>query len=154
MHSEKQKILIVEDEYIIGQNLKMKLEEMGYEVTAVLDNGEDAIKMVKVDRPNIILMDIMLNGDLDGIETTINIKKIIDVPFIYTTAYSSDSFLKRAKETRPYGYVIKPYSDRELLIAIELALSKYEAEVILKQEIERLKKENKELKEKLGISGS
>lgn len=89
------------------------------------NNGEDAIKLTKEKTPDIILMDIVIKGDMDGIDTTQQINKLYDTPIIYTTAYFDDDILKRAKKTKSYGYIIKPYQDGQINIAILIAITKH-----------------------------
>lgn len=116
------RILIVEDEFVIAQDLKMTIEGFGYEVCAVITSGEDAvIKSLEI-KPDLILMDIMLEGDMDGIEATEMIKQTMQIPIIYLTAYADTSTLIRAKATQPEAYLLKPWDERELHSTIKLAL--------------------------------
>jgi two-component system, response regulator PdtaR len=108
----KIKIFIVEDEIILANDLKQRLEKLGYVVVGIAGNGKDAIKKTEELDPDLILMDIVLRGDLDGIEIAQKIREIYDIPFIYLTSYYDDEILKRAKNTYPYGYITKPYADR------------------------------------------
>jgi len=132
MTSSKISILVVEDESIIAMELKDRLEKLGYEVPAVISTGEEAIKIVDEVQPNLVMMDIMLEGTVDGVEATRQINKHYDIPIVYLTAYSDDNTLERAKLTQPYGYVLKPFDERELYTAIEIALYKYSMEKKLK----------------------
>ena len=125
MMSDKHNILIVEDSPVIALSLEESLEELGYEVLASVDSGEEALTFVESKQPDLILMDIMLDGDLDGIETTEEITASHDIPVIYITAYSNESILDRAKITAPYGYILKPFNEREIHINIEIALEKH-----------------------------
>jgi len=127
------KILIVEDEWIIANDIRMNLQDMGYEVAAVVSTGEKAIKLARDLMPDLILMDIMLEGDMDGIETAKHIHQELDIPFIYLTAYSDKRFLNRSKETEPFGYLLKPFKSREIEIVIEIALYKHKMERNLKE---------------------
>ncbi|MBF0541305.1 MAG: response regulator [Nitrospirae bacterium] len=127
------KILIVEDEWIIANDIRMNLQDMGYEVAAVVSTGEKAIKLARDLMPDLILMDIMLEGDMDGIDTAKHIHQELDIPFIYLTAYSDKRFINRSKETEPFGYLLKPFKSREIQIVIEIALYKHKMERNLKE---------------------
>jgi CheY-like chemotaxis protein len=105
----------------------------GYVVPSVVSMGETAIEKVKEDKPDLILMDIMLAGKMDGIETADMIHTKFNIPVIYLTAYSDDKILERAKITGPFGYLIKPFKDRELYVAVEMSLYKYKLEMELKE---------------------
>jgi PAS domain S-box-containing protein len=142
---------IVEDEYIIGQNLKYKLIENGFEVINVVTTGEVALDDFELcsDCVDFILMDIMLDGEMDGIETALELKNKYDIPVIFLTAYSGDSFLERSKLAEPYSYILKPFSDRELLINIEIAIYKHRIEKELKIAQKKLQILNATLKEKV-----
>ncbi|MBF0515946.1 MAG: response regulator [Nitrospirae bacterium] len=119
------RILVVEDETIVAMNLKDKLLELGFTVTAVVSTGDDAINKVEEDAPDLILMDIVLKGELDGIKTASIIHSRLDIPIIYLTAFSDNNTLSRAKHTTPYGYILKPFEERELYINIEFALYRH-----------------------------
>ncbi len=127
------KILVVEDEAIIAKDLQWRLEGMGYEVPAVLATGEDAVNSAIECNPDLVLMDIMLLGQVDGIEAANQIRAKIDVPVIYLTAYADEEILERAKITEPFGYLIKPIGDRELRSNIEITLYKHGIEKRLKE---------------------
>jgi PAS domain S-box-containing protein len=122
------KILIVEDEGIIAKSLKVVLEEFGYEISSITSSGEEAIKKVKKDKPDLVLMDIMLKGDINGIEAAKKIKSDFNIPVIYLTAYTDKQILERAKITEPFGYIVKPFENRELCSTIEIALYKNQME--------------------------
>jgi len=125
-------ILIVEDESIVALDIKDKLEHLGYNVLAIVSSGERAIEEVKKNQPDLILMDIILKGEIDGIETARQIRKCFDIPIIYLTAHSDEQTLKRAKVTEPFGYIIKPFVDDDLKSAIEIALYKHGMDTKLK----------------------
>ena len=127
------KIMIVEDESIIAEDIRMSLINNGYVVSSVISMGEKAIEKVKEDNPDLILMDIMLAGKMDGIQTAGMIQTIFNIPVIYLTAYCDDKIIERAKITSPFGYLIKPFKDRELCIAIEMSLYKHKLEMELKE---------------------
>lgn len=121
------RILIVEDESILAMLIKGKLQSSGYEIADWVDTGEDAIKRAKELLPDLILMDIVLKGKMDGIEASEQIRKSLDIPIIYLTAYSDDEILKRAQITEPYAYLIKPFREEELNANIEMALYKHKS---------------------------
>lgn len=116
------KILVVEDEAIVAMNLRHSLERMGYEVPAVVASGEDAVKAALTTHVDLVLMDIHLRGEMDGIEAASQIRESVDVPVVYLTAYSDQDTLMRSKTSRPFGYIVKPYEERELHAAVEVAL--------------------------------
>lgn len=118
------RILIVEDEAPHAMDLKYRVETLGYHVLGIVDTGEKAIDFVKRYRPNLILMDIGLNSAMDGIATAAEIWKQTKTPFVYITAYSEESIANRTDAVEPYGLVGKPFHDRELQAAIEVALYK------------------------------
>ncbi|MBF0465995.1 MAG: response regulator [Nitrospirae bacterium] len=122
------RVLIVEDEGIIAMNLKRKLEKFGAIVTSVVPSSEEAISKAETDKPDIILMDIVIQGDMDGIDTAAEITKHADIPIIFMTAYADEKLLERAKITEPYGYIIKPSNDKEIQITLKMALYKHKME--------------------------
>ncbi|CAN5540963.1 hypothetical protein BH10CHL1_BH10CHL1_18610 [soil metagenome] len=128
------KILIVEDEGIVAMELQDRLENMGYDVVGVATTGEMAIEKTAHFRPNLILMDIKLKGKTDGITATEQIRAQFDIPIIFLTAYADEHTLQRAKMTAPYGYLLKPFEERELYITIDLALHKHSIEAKIKAE--------------------
>lgn len=115
-------ILVVEDEPIVAKDIQVSLQRLGYRVPAMAASGEDAIRKTQESHPDLILMDIVLKGKMDGVETVRQIRKHYDVPVIYLTAYADDHTLERAKVTSPAGYMLKPYRPNELRTTIELAL--------------------------------
>jgi len=127
------KILVVEDESIVAMDIKHRAESLGYKVTAITPSGEEALKLVKENPPDLILMDIVLKGKMDGIEAAQRIHDDYDIPVLYLTAYSDEETLKRAKITEPFGYIIKPFEDRELHSSVEIALYKHEMDRKLKE---------------------
>jgi len=118
------KILIVEDEMIIGANISLQLTKLGYEVTGLVTRGEEALNHVKQHKPDIVLMDIQLKGDLDGIETVKLMHKEINLPIIYLTANADQEHFDRAKSTNPYAFISKPFKKMDLQHAIELIIDK------------------------------
>ena len=129
----EKRILIVEDEIITAIDIKDFLQDNGYVVLAIVSTGEEAIKKVEEENPDLVLMDIMLKGEMDGIETTRQIRSISNIPIVYLTAYSDKNILERAKITEPFGYILKPFNMRELYIHIEIALYKHKMERELKE---------------------
>ncbi|MCE5215336.1 MAG: PAS domain S-box protein, partial [Methanobacterium sp.] len=124
----KSRILIVEDEATEAMNFEKLLKSFGYEVVGIASTGEDAIKMAIEQEPDLVLMDIVLKGEVDGIEAAAKIKEDFNIPVVYLTAHPEQSVIDRAKLTIPYGYLIKPVNQTDLKIAIELALYKYQIE--------------------------
>ncbi|MGB3221704.1 MAG: response regulator [Desulforhopalus sp.] len=136
---DQKSILIVEDEFIVAENLRRKLEQHGYNVVGVVATGKAALKMSIEHRPHLILMDIQLQGSLDGIQTTETIQSRYDVPVVYLTAHSDQATLTRAKLSGPLGYILKPYEDRELLTQIELALYRHQTDKKMQEQREWLR---------------
>lgn len=122
---EKTSILIVEDEQIAAIDLKESLESLGYQVTGIAKSGEQAVEMAREQAPGLLLMDISLAGEMNGIDAARAILSQQTVPIIYVTAYADPGLVEQAKETRPYGYLIKPYDERNLRTEIEIALYKF-----------------------------
>ncbi len=121
------RVLVVEDEGIVALSLQKKLQDFGYTVPAVVSNGEEAVRQALESQPDLILMDIMLDGSLDGVSAAGRIRSEIDVPIVYLTAFSDDATVERAKFTEPFGYLIKPFEERELFTTIEMALCRHSA---------------------------
>ena len=126
MDEETRRVLIVEDNESIADTIKESLEYLGYEVSDSVTNGEDALKRIKADEPDMVLMDIEIPGELDGIQTAEELIAISNVPVVYLTGRSDNETLERAIKTAPYGYIIKPFKPDDLKIAIEIALNKHE----------------------------
>lgn len=118
------KILIVEDEMIIGAKISMQLTNLGFEVTGILPRGEDAIVHVQETKPDIVLLDIHLKGEINGIETATQLQRLGNIPVIYLTANSDEATFNQAKATRPYAFISKPYKQLDLQRAIELTISR------------------------------
>ncbi|MES2774417.1 MAG: response regulator [Bacteroidota bacterium] len=118
------KILVVEDEMLIGAKISMQLTNMGYEVTGILPRGEEALLHVEDSCPDIILLDINLKGNLDGIQTAERLMQRHTIPIIYLTANSDDATFNRAKHTKPFAFISKPYKQLDLQRAIELTISR------------------------------
>lgn len=129
----KARILIVEDEAIIAKDLQWRLEGMGYDAPLIVATGQEAVDKAHETAPDIILMDIMLLGPMDGIEAANRIRQKADIPVIYLTAYADEEVLERAKITEPFGYLIKPIGDRELHSNIEITLHKHRVDKKLRE---------------------
>lgn len=110
----KAKILVVEDEYLVGTALKITLIRLGYEVTSIVSTGKEAIEKAEKEKPDLILMDIVLEGEMDGIEAANEIYSRFKIPVIYVTAHADIMTRERADSANPFGYLIKPYKDEEL----------------------------------------
>ena len=120
----KEKILIVEDEGIVILHIRKALENLGYVVAGIASHGDDAIVKATEIRPDLVLMDIVLKGAVDGIDAAGKIQAILNIPVIYLTAHADENTLQRAKVTEAFGYIVKPFRERDLQIAIEFALYK------------------------------
>ena len=116
--------MIVEDEKIIALDLQRRLERFGYSVIGMASDGAEAIALARERSPDIILMDIMLAGSMDGIEAAKQIRAQLAIPVIFLTAYTDEKTLERAKEVEPFGYILKPFKERELYTTIDIALYK------------------------------
>jgi two-component system cell cycle sensor histidine kinase/response regulator CckA len=125
---EKIRILIVEDEANLALNVQRLLNRLGYDAFGIATSGEDAIDMAGRERPDLIMMDIHLRGKLDGIEVAERIRSFLDAPVIYTTAFSDEETLERAKKTEPSAFLLKPYEIKDLQVAIEMCHYRYNAE--------------------------
>lgn len=117
-------IMIVEDEAIVAMDLSSQLQEMGYQICGTADNGEDAIAMARQHKPQLVLMDIVIKGDMDGVDSARHISRGLHIPVIFLTAYSDTNTVDRATKAAPYGYLTKPFEPKELRAAIEVALYK------------------------------
>ena len=107
-------ILVVEDESIVAKDIQQSLKKLGYEVLGVCSTGEDAMEKAEQVKPGLILMDIMLKGEISGIEAADFVKQKLNIPVIFLTAYADSSTLSKAKVTEPYGYIIKPFKEIDL----------------------------------------
>lgn len=123
------RILVVEDEGIVALDIQGKLESMGYSVPRIVSSAEDAIAAATLLKPDLVLMDIQLEGDLDGIDAAERIGADLGIPVVYLTAYSDERTLERAKAARPFGYLLKPFEERELYTTVEIAIYKHQAEL-------------------------
>jgi len=130
--SEKECILIVEDELVVAEDIQKILKDYGYIVPKIISTGEETIQYVKKNQPDLILMDIMLRTKLKGIEVAKEISNL-NIPIIYITAYSDSDFIKQAKLTEPFGYLLKPFRERELMATIEMALYKHKMDKMIEE---------------------
>ena len=130
---KKAQIMVVEDEGIVSEDIQKSLQNLGYTVSAAVDSGEEALVKAAESPPDLVLMDIVLKGELDGIETAAQIRSRFNIPIIYLTAYTDVKTLERAKMTEPFGYIVKPFEDRELRTAVEMALYKSEMDNRLRE---------------------
>ncbi len=137
----KGSILVAEDEKIIAKDIANVLKKFGYSVPAIASSGEEAIRRLEEERVDLVLMDIVLKGDIDGIEAAKRITERFNIPVVHLTAYADDDTLSRVKETQPFGYIIKPFKERELYTTIEIALHNH------RQNIENRKAEEKKIEE-------
>ena len=137
MEKSNHKILVVEDEILVATDIEESLESLGYEVLNAVATGPDAIAEVEKNLPSLILMDINLKGDMTGIEAATIISQNHNVPIIYLTANADLSTINQAKVALPYGYIIKPFTDKDLQTNIEIALFKFENDMKLKMESEQ-----------------
>lgn len=133
-------ILVVEDEIIVAENIRSKLERLGYVVPEIVSSGEQAIQKAIKHQVNLVLMDIELEGKIDGIEAARHLRLLYDVPIIYLTAYADEKTLQRAKLAEPFGYLIKPFQTRELHSSIEMAIYRHQLERLLKDSEERYRR--------------
>ena len=134
------KILIVEDEVIVARDIQNVLKSQGYEVPVICETGEEAIQRADEIKPDLVLMDIILKGQIDGIEAAEHIHNSLNIPIIYLTACKDEKTLDRARQAEPYGYLLKPFAERELYTTIEMAMFKHkrEEEVLKIQKLESL----------------
>jgi len=128
-----ERVLIVEDEKIVAEDLHDMLERLNYQVIGLASSGEEAIQMTEANHPDLVLMDIRLKGDMDGIEAAEAIWAQFETPVTYLTAYADESTLERAKATLPFGYILKPFEERDLRTTVEIALYKHRMETTIKK---------------------
>lgn len=139
----KAKIMVVEDEAITAKDLQMTLQDLEYEVPAVVFTGEEAVQKAEEHKPDLVLMDIVLLNKMDGIAAAEQIRKKFDIPVVYLTAYADENTLERAKVTEPYGYIVKPFNDKEVRSSIEVALYKHRIEKKLREQLDISERFNK-----------
>jgi CheY-like chemotaxis protein len=121
----KEKILIVEDEVVVARDIQYTVKAMGYDAPVIAYSGEEAIKIAEEIKPNLVLMNITLKGEMDGIAAAEQIRDRFDTPVVYLTTYVDDQTVERAKVTEPFGYLLKPLEERELRTTIKIALYKH-----------------------------
>jgi DNA-binding NarL/FixJ family response regulator len=133
-------IMVVEDEWIVAKEICRNLKDLGYEVCSTASTGDEAIRKVEEDRPDLILMDIVLKSEMDGIEAAERINSQFDIPVIYLTSHTNQEYIERAKQTKPFAYLVKPFSQKELYANIEMALHKHRLDKEIKEYLGRLAK--------------
>ena len=138
-NQQKSRVLVVEDDELVSLQIQIKLEILGYQAVAATAYGEEAVQLALDLAPDIVLMDIMLAGKMDGITTAHHIHANTGIPVVFLTAQAEDDILNRVKESEAFGYIIKPFTDRELRAGLELALYKHSAEEKLRQSEQRLR---------------
>ncbi|MCI4624925.1 MAG: response regulator [Candidatus Magnetoovum sp. WYHC-5] len=143
------KILVVEDEWIIAANLKSTLEELGYAVVAIVTTGEAAVESARLQTPDLVLMDITLKGSMDGIEAATKIYNELNIPIIYVTSHVDERVIKRAKTSKPFAYLIKPYEKASLISSIEMALYNHRIDKELQEKTLQLEELNRNLEHRV-----
>ncbi|GAB1544844.1 hypothetical protein NUACC21_75200 [Scytonema sp. NUACC21] len=141
------KILIVEDEFVIAEDTADTLRDLGYVVVGIVPVGEKVVETVRNTLPDLVLMDIMLQGKIDGIEAACQVREQLHIPVIFVTAYADQKTLERSKSSEPFGYLVKPFKSQELHTTIEIALKRYEVEEKIRANLEKeaeLKKQAQE----------
>jgi PAS domain S-box-containing protein len=133
------RLLIVEDEAIVVTDIAIRLKQLGYEVVGIASSGEESISMAATAHPDLVLMDIHLRGAMDGVAAAREMRARFRIPVVFLTAYAEGVTFQRAKEAEPLGYVLKPFDDRELRIAIDIALYKHNAERLLQDNEEKFR---------------
>lgn len=123
------RILIVEDEAIFARDFLQRLEGLGYRVTGIAASGAEALALAEETQPDLVFMDITIQGPIDGVETAERLSSRMDVPIVFLTSHTDTGTILRAKQARPYGYLVKPLEERELLTTIEMAISRHKSDV-------------------------
>lgn len=131
-------VLVVEDESIVSKDIQYSLTKLGYQVVGAAAAGDKAIELATSEHPDIILMDIMLKGEMNGVEAAEIIRKELKIPVIFLTAYADDATLDKAKIAEPYGYIIKPFKEIDLHTTIEMAIYKHQKEREIEKELDHL----------------
>jgi PAS domain S-box-containing protein len=148
---ERLNVLIAEDEFIVARNIKQQVQNLGYNVVGMASNEEQVLKAIASCKIDLILMDVMLQGPIDGIEIAKRVKATQPISFVFITAYSSDEYVDRARLVEPHGYLLKPFSNRDLTINIELAAYKHKIEQGLREAKMQLESLNLRLEEKVSL---
>ncbi|MDZ7413620.1 MAG: PAS domain S-box protein, partial [candidate division KSB1 bacterium] len=136
---DAKRILVVEDESLVAADLSRLLERLGHRVVGHAASGKAALKAVEAERPDLVLMDIGLKGELDGIQTASEVYSRFGVPVVFLTAHSDEATLQRAKEAQPFGYILKPFEEREVLATVEMALHRHRLEQVLRESEQRFR---------------
>lgn len=123
------RILVVEDEAIVARDLTLRLEALGYQVTGTAATGAEALALAQSTEPTLVFMDITIQGPIDGIETARRLSSRMDVPIVFLTAHTDTGTIQRAKRERSYGYLVKPFEERELMTTIEMAVSRHKSDM-------------------------
>lgn len=139
------KVLIVEDESIIALDIENSLTEAGFAIVGFADSAAEALEKAATLKPDLVLMDIHLRGSIDGVQAAEQIQAQFQMPVVYLTAHADDSTFRRAKQTQPFGYVLKPFDDRSLINAVEIALARYTVEGAMRRSLDK-EREFNELK--------
>ena len=127
------RILIVEDERITALDIKYRLEDSGYVVTGIASSGKAAIESAEETKPDLVLMDIMIEGDMDGAQAALHVHDWFRIPVIFLTAYADEDTIRKAKNAEPFGYILKPFEDKDLQTNIEITLYKHRVEQELRE---------------------
>jgi DNA-binding LytR/AlgR family response regulator len=152
----KTSVLVVEDESIVAKDIQQSLIKLGYNVVGTASTGEKALALANELRPDVILMDIMLKGQMSGIDASAEIKKNLSIPVIFLTAYADESTLSKAKVTEPFGYIIKPFKEIDLHTSIEMALYKHgkERDIVKERDLLYSIVENKDSKDYIFVKSN
>ena len=131
------KVMVVEDEFVVASDIEGALEASGFSVGSTVASGEEAVRRADAERPDLVLMDIVLQGEMDGIQAAEQIRSRFNIPVVFLTSYADEDVLPRARAASPFGYLVKPFEDRELRATIQMALDKAELEMKLRESQER-----------------
>jgi response regulator RpfG family c-di-GMP phosphodiesterase len=134
----REKIMVVEDEWVVADQLCRSLKDLGYTISSTASAGDEAIRQVEADSPDLILMDIVLKGKMDGIEAAGRINSQFNIPVVYLTAYTNPEYIERAKQTKPFSYLVKPFNQKELHANIEMALNRQRVDKEIKDRLDCL----------------
>ena len=141
----KPRILVVEDERLVAMDIRNAVNQSGYDVVGIAASGEEAVRLAEEFRPDVALMDIVLEGQGDGVKAAAYLRSELDIPVVYLTAYEDEQTFQRAKQTAPFGYIVKPFRGMQLRNQIELALHRHELEVSLRRTNEELEQRVREV---------
>jgi len=145
------KVMVVEDDVLIAEDIRISLEDMGYCVCSTVTSGEEAIEQAAEQMPDVVLMDIVLGGEMDGVEAAETLGAEYDFPVVFLTSFADEETLERARTAGPFGYLVKPFEDRELRATLEMALYKHRAEQEREKLIRELEEANAKIKTLRGI---